>query len=149
MLEDVTEVDGDKRKINAKTVKKWLKDNSTNPDFAAESEAIANYGRLLEQQSTLKGQIRTATNALYSAMAEKYSALTEHEIKVMVVEDKWLGNLENAIKAEIDRISQALAHRVKELTERYETPLPIMVNNAKDLEKKVNQHLEKMGFSWM
>lgn len=149
LLEDVTEVDGDKRKINAKTVKKWLKDNSTNPDFAAESEAIANYGRLLEQQSTLKGQIRTATNALYSAMAEKYSALTEHEIKVMVVEDKWLGNLENAIKAEIDRISQALAHRVKELTERYETPLPIMVNNAKDLEKKVNQHLEKMGFSWM
>ncbi len=37
----------------------------------------------------------------------------------MVVEDKWLATLETAIQGEIDRISQALTGRVKELAERY------------------------------
>ena len=38
--------------------------------------------------------------------------------------------------------------RVKELAERYETPLPCMVSRVTDLEEKVNRHLERMGFSW-
>jgi type I restriction enzyme M protein len=37
---------------------------------------------------------------------------------------------------------------VKELTERYETPLPRMAGRVGELEAKVNRHLEKMGFSW-
>jgi type I restriction enzyme M protein len=37
---------------------------------------------------------------------------------------------------------------VKELTERYETPMPQMNSRVDDLETKVNRHLEKMGFSW-
>ena len=41
-----------------------------------------------------------------------------------------------------------LTQRVKELAERYETPLPQMVSRVAELEAKVNRHLEKMGFSW-
>ena len=47
----------------------------------------------------------------------------------------------------MDRISQALTQRVKELAERYETPLPQHANRVADLEQKVNRHLAKMGFS--
>ena len=38
--------------------------------------------------------------------------------------------------------------RVKEMAERYETPLPQMISRVANLEEKVNRHLERMGFSW-
>ncbi len=49
---------------------------------------------------------------------------------------------------EMDRISQALTQRVKELAERYETPLPQQASRVAALEQKVNRHLERIGFSW-
>ena len=57
-------------------------------------------------------------------------------------------NVDAAIHGEMDRVSQQLTHRVKELAERYETPLPQMVSRVADLEAKVNRRLERMGFSW-
>jgi type I restriction enzyme M protein len=48
----------------------------------------------------------------------------------------------------MDRVSQQLTQRVRELAERYEPPLPQMASRVAELEAKVNQHLERMGFSW-
>ncbi|MFZ1711052.1 MAG: type I restriction endonuclease subunit S, partial [Anaerolineae bacterium] len=48
---------------------------------------------------------------------------------------------------EMDRISQALTQRVRELAERYETPMPQQVNRVAELEARVNAHLAKMGFA--
>ena len=56
--------------------------------------------------------------------------------------------LSAAIHGEMDRISQALTQRVKELAERYDTPMPLMVSRADELEARVRRHLEKMGFAW-
>ena len=63
-----------------------------------------------------------------------------------VVDDKWLAAIAGAIHGEMDRISQALTQRVKELAERYETPLPQAASRVAELEQKVNKHLERMGF---
>ena len=49
---------------------------------------------------------------------------------------------------EMDRVSQQLTQRVKELAERYETPLPQMLGRVAELEDKVNCHMERMGFTW-
>ena len=46
----------------------------------------------------------------------------------------------------MDRISQALTQRVKQLAERYETPVPQMVRRVAELEAKVKCHLDQMGF---
>ena len=48
----------------------------------------------------------------------------------------------------MDRVSQQLTQRVKELAERYETPLPEMASRVGELEAKVSGHLETMGFEW-
>ena len=61
------------------------------------------------------------------------------------MDDKWLAALDAAIHGEMDRVSQQLTQRVKELAERYETPLPQMVSRVAELEAKVNRHLERMG----
>ena len=52
----------------------------------------------------------------------KYPKLTEDEVKALVVDDKWLTHRWPPSVGEMDRISQALTKRVKELAERYETP---------------------------
>jgi type I restriction enzyme M protein len=48
----------------------------------------------------------------------------------------------------MDRVSQALTQRVKELAERYENPLPQQASHVDELEQEVNRHLERMGFLW-
>jgi type I restriction enzyme M protein len=48
----------------------------------------------------------------------------------------------------MDRISQTLTQRVKELAERYDKPLPVLTEQADAMESKVRAHLERMGFAW-
>jgi len=76
-----------------------------------------------------------------------YAELTESEVKSLVVNDKWLAALDATIHGEIDRVSQQLTQRVKELAERYETPLAQMAKRVSKLEAKVSGHLERMGFT--
>jgi type I restriction enzyme M protein len=68
------------------------------------------------------------------------------EIKVLVVDDKWLAKIGSAIAGEIDRVSLGLTQRVRVLAERYEVPLPVMVSQVAELEARVAAHLAKMGF---
>lgn len=56
--------------------------------------------------------------------------------------------MQTAIEGEMERISQRLTGRIKELMERYEMPLPAIGKELTELENKVNAHLQKMGFVW-
>ncbi|UJS20410.1 MAG: hypothetical protein L3J18_16190 [Candidatus Brocadia sp.] len=56
--------------------------------------------------------------------------------------------LERDIKTEMERISQRLTGRIKELAERHEAPLPAITAEVDALEKKVHGHLKKMGLVW-
>jgi type I restriction enzyme M protein len=48
----------------------------------------------------------------------------------------------------LDRMSLQLTQRIKELAERYETPLPQVTDHVAELEARVNRHLGVMGFTW-
>ncbi len=148
LLEDVTDADGGKLKIVARSVKAWLRQNEADGDFAEEFAAISNYGEILQRQTELKKKMKDRTAALHMAMASRYAELSETEIKPLVVDDKWMAALEAALLGELDRVSQQLTQRVQELAERYASPLPQMADRVTELEDKVNQHLEKMGFAW-
>ena len=78
----------------------------------------------------------------------KYKVLTIDEIKTLVVDDKWMQHLDHSVHNEMQRISQALTQRIKELAERYETPMPLQLKAVKDFEEKVKTHIAKMGFEW-
>jgi type I restriction enzyme M protein len=67
---------------------------------------------------------------------------------MLVVEDKWQAKLEEDVQSEIQRVSQRLTGRIKELAERYEITLPSLTTEVNGMEKKVHAHLDKMGFSW-
>ena len=104
--------------------------------------------KLNNDEAELKRGLKDAEADLDAKAYAHYPKLTEAEVKTLVVEDKWLAALEAAIQGEMDRVSQSLTQRVKELSERYETPMPQLTAHVDELEAKVNQHLEKMGFSW-
>ncbi|MDD4524020.1 MAG: type I restriction-modification system subunit M [Methanosarcina sp.] len=126
-----------------KNIKGDIKD-----DREAEEEAavLNDWLKLSSEEADLKKSIKEAEADLDSKAYNSYPGLTEDEIKTLVVEDKWLSSLDSAIHGEMDRISQSLTQRVKELAERYETPMPQMTDRVAELEEKVNRHLERMGF---
>ncbi len=100
------------------------------------------------EESDIKKRLKDAEAALDAQAYARYPKLTESEIKTLVVGDKWIAALDAAIHGEMNRVSQQLTQRVKELAERYETPLPQMISRVGELEANVNRHLETMGFSW-
>jgi type I restriction enzyme M protein len=113
-----------------------------------EFQVISEYLDLCAQEAELKRALKEAETKLDALAYAKYPTLTEAEIKKLVVDDKWLAALDAAIHGEMDRISQSLSRRVKELAERYETSLPHQVKKVLDLEQVVNRHLQGMGFVW-
>lgn len=119
-------------------------------DVAAPSETdvLNSWLELSSREAEIKKALKEAEADLDAQAYAKYPTLTEVEIKMLVVDDKWLAALDAAIHGEMDRISQALTQRVKELAERYETPLPRMAERVAELEAKVQGHLARMGFAW-
>ncbi len=138
----------DFEKINKASVTSRINEIKGNKDDAAELKVMEECLALGEQISKEKKEIKEAEKALDDKVIAKYKALTESEIKILVVDDKWMATLEQAVKGEMDRISQRLTQRIKELAERYATPLPILISEAETLTSKVEAHLKKMGFLW-
>jgi type I restriction enzyme M protein len=48
----------------------------------------------------------------------------------------------------VERVSQGLTARLKQLGERYGEALPVITERVEELEKRVAGHLERMGFAW-
>jgi type I restriction enzyme M protein len=150
-------------KVNKANVQKRLKElfatkpkkekqelaNAAEPEMAyGEQAVLEHYLKLLDKQTAINKKIKEALADLDKKVIERYKTLTENEIKQLVVDDKWMTVLERDVKTEMERISQRLTQRIKELAERYETPLPKQTDEVKILEEKVNAHLVKMGFKW-
>ena len=124
---------------------KQLQDEPDNQELS-ELRIVAEYIELSDQLSELKAKIKEAKALLDEKAHAKYPLLSEAEIKTLVVDDKWLARIREAIAGEMDRVNQGLTQRVKVLAERYEVALPVLTNKVTDLEATVADHLAKMGF---
>jgi len=117
----------DFEKINKKNVQSRIKEIKNKSEDVEELKVMEQYLVLGIQESEAKKNIKEAEKALDAKVIAKYKNMTE---------------------SEIERISQRLTGRIKELAERYATPLPILVNETETLSRKVDEHLKKMGFIW-
>ena len=136
-------------KVNKASVTQRLKELRVESGelIVEEKRALKEWLKLNGEESDLKKRLREAETALDTKAYAQYPKLTESEIKTLVVDDKWLAALDAAIHGEMDRVSQQLTQRVKELAERYETRMPQMVGRVAELEAKVNCHLaRRWGF---
>jgi type I restriction enzyme M protein len=135
-------------KINKAEISKRLKEIKGNKEYKEEEKILKQWLDLDTQQSTLKAEVKNLDEALDKLAYEKYPKLTADEVRNIVINDKWLPAIETSVQAEMDRLSQQLTGRLKELIERYERPLPQIELTLAESEEKVKHHLEKMGFIW-
>lgn len=135
-------------KINKANVTARLKEIRGDKSVKEEAAILNEWLKLSAREAELKKEIREAEAALDLATYKKYPKLSEAEIKVLAVNDKWLAVIDARIHGEMDRISHALTQRVQTLAERYEVRLPDLTIKVTALEAKVNAHLERMGFKW-
>ena len=135
-------------KINKGEVNKRLKEIKTDPGYADEAGVLRQWQQLEKRQSSLKSKIKTADAALDQLAHDKYPQLRVDEIKTLVVEDKWLAALAGDIQSELERVSQRLTGRIRQLAECYETPLPKLVEEVDALAARVDGHLMRMGMVW-
>ncbi len=134
----------DKDKVTKATVTARLK-VATDPD---EKSALKQAQKLFDNEANAKKALKKAQDALDLAVFKQYPKLSIDEIKTLIIKDKWLATLQSNIEAEIERVTQQLANRVKELEERYNEPLPAITKSVEDLSDKVAGHLKAMGLEW-
>jgi len=144
LLSEVVEND----KIKKGDVQRRIKEIKNDSDYADELKMLEQYTSLFEEEADTKKQIKEAEKDLEKKVIAKYPTLSLKEVKLLVVERKWMDELHAHVIDEVDWLSQRLAGRVKELTERYSMPLPKIANEVSELSKKVEGHLSKMGFKW-
>jgi type I restriction enzyme M protein len=138
----------DKGKLTKASVKARQTEIKHNKEAADESKLLDAYADLIEQEAAAGKTAKDAQKALDTKVAAQYAKLTETEIKTLVVEDKWLAALAASVQGELDRVSQALTGRIRQLAERYATPLPRLAEELETLATRVDEHLKRMGFRW-
>ncbi len=138
----------DKDKITVASVKDRWKKIHGDREAVEERQLLFKYLKLVEQESVIKLKFKQANAGLNDKLLAKYASLSEDDIRNAIVIGKWMRSIDVDVHSEMQRVSQKLTQRIKELAERYEIPLPDMLSKIEDLEHKVNEHLNKMGFAW-
>lgn len=137
----------DNDKIKKVDVQRRTKEIKNSKDDADELAVLEQYTGLFEKEADTKNEIKNIEKDLEKKILTKYPTLTEAEIKTLVVEQKWMKEISVRVLGEVNRLSQTLAGRVKELAERYAKPMPEITKEVEDIKKKVEGHLTKMGFN--
>jgi type I restriction enzyme M protein len=138
----------DKDKLTKASVTARFKEIKGDADFADEERLLKDYLALLEKEAEANDRVKKAQRELETKVAAQYGKLTEEEIKSMVVDDKWLAALAAAVQSELDRVSQTLTGRIRQLADRYAAPLPQITTEVETLSDRVDKHLAKMGAVW-
>jgi type I restriction enzyme M protein len=144
LLEDAK---NDKDKVTKASVTARLKAIKSDREAKDERKVLEQYLALVDNEGALWSKANAAQLALTEKVAAKYGKLSEDEVKALVIDDKWLVAVHGAVQSELDRVSQTLTGRVRELAERYATPLPELTSELETLAARVQAHLTQMGFS--
>ena len=142
------EARNEKGKLTKAALKARVREIFDDPEAGDELAVVTRYLALIDQEAEASKRVREAQRALDAKVAAKYKALSEDEIKTLVVDDKWLATLAADVQAELDRVSQALTGRIRELAGRYAAPLPALTEDVEALSARVDAHLGRMGFAW-
>jgi len=132
-----------KAEVNAR-----FKELKGDKDAKDEIAVLNKWLELSESEAELKRLMKSQDAKLDQLAYDKYATLSIDEIKSLVIDDKWMARLTADVQGELDRVSQTLTSRIRELAERYATPLPKLIDEVATLSARVDEHLKKMGAVW-
>lgn len=136
-------------KVNEANVKKAVvaqKKGTVDADKAT-VKAWADYLEKCSSKKEISKDIAANVEALTAKVRAKYDALTEDEIRDLVIDDKWLHEFRDRSEAEIKRVCESISSSVSVLNERYARPLPAINADIERLSGEVKGYLKTMGIS--
>ena len=128
--------------------REWKKGVADEDGLFAELDVLHDWLRADAALSELRGAWRAKSNAMYEAVRDKYAALTEDEIKTLVIEDKWFADIRADADGEIERVTRRLATRTQALEDRYAYPIPDLERAALEFGSRVERHIREMGVGY-
>ncbi|WP_345597966.1 type I restriction-modification system subunit M [Streptomyces marokkonensis] len=134
--------DGKISKVLATARFKVARHEGTDPE---EVKALRHLINLYNDEALAKKAAKEAQAALDLATLKKYGDLTAHEIKLLVLDDKWHATITKRVAGELNALALALVSRIEELGERYGETLGNLEAELSKLDRLVAMHLTDMG----
>lgn len=110
-----------------------------------EIKALEYLIKLYNGEAASKKLAKDAQAKLDTAVLAQYGKLAEHDIRQIVLDDKWQASITNGITGEITKLTHNLVARIKELGERYDETVGNLESELERLSGKVAGHLDVMG----
>ncbi|MBQ8805457.1 MAG: type I restriction-modification system subunit M [Bacteroidaceae bacterium] len=141
--------DEEDKPVNVKIadVKKAIKNAKADGTSKEDLEILKLWESTYTKKEGYVSQWKQKRIKLTDAVVAKYAALTEYEIKMLVVERKWLASVVGGCEALMQNVTHKIASDVTTLAERYEVTLGTTESKVNDLEQEVLRSLKEMGFT--
>ncbi|EJB40604.1 type I restriction-modification system, M subunit [Helicobacter pylori Hp A-4] len=128
-------------KINESVLKKELKNATDSEDKKILKTAL----KLLEAKNKALKMKNKAHEELELKAFHQYKNLKLGEIKDLIIKDKWLKSLKNALENKILKRTNAFASALNEIISSYSNSLLELDKEVKESESKVLEHLKDLG----
>ncbi len=128
-------------KINESVLKKELK-NATDPE---DKQILKTALEWLEAKNKALKMKNKAYEELELKAFHQYKNLEINEIKDLIIKDKWLNSLKNALENKILKRINAFTSALNEIIQTYSNSLLELDKEVKESESKVLEHLKDLG----
>ncbi|MGL2572559.1 type I restriction-modification system subunit M [Helicobacter pylori] len=128
-------------KINESVLKKELK-NATDPE---DKEILKTALEWLEAKNKALKMKNKAYEELELKAFHQYKNLEINEIKDLIIKDKWLNSLKNALENKIQKRTNAFISALNGIISSYSNSLLELDKEVKESESKVLEHLKDLG----
>ncbi len=128
-------------KINESVLKKELK-NATDPE---DKKILKTALAWLEAKNKALKMKNKAYEELELKAFHQYKNLEINEIKDLIIKDKWLNSLKNALENKIQKRTNAFTSALNEIISSYSNSLLELDKEVKESESKVLEHLKDLG----
>ncbi|RVY42198.1 type I restriction-modification system subunit M [Helicobacter pylori] len=128
-------------KINESVLKKELKNATDSEDKQILKTAL----ELLEAKNKALKMKNKAYEELELKAFHQYKNLELNEIKDLIIQDKWLKSLKNALENKILKRINAFTSALNEIIQTYSNSLLELDKEVKESESKVLEHLKDLG----
>ncbi|MGL2734771.1 type I restriction-modification system subunit M [Helicobacter pylori] len=128
-------------KINESVLKKELKNATDSEDKKILKTAL----ELLEAKNKALKMKNKAHEELELKAFHQYKNLKLNEIKDLIIQDKWLNSLKNALENKILKRINAFSSAINEIIQTYSNSLLELDKEVKESESKVLEHLKDLG----
>lgn len=145
-LEEQQELFDNFEKVNESVIKKAVKDAAQLNFGKDDVDTFKHYLDLCKQKKEASKTLPDLQAALTDKVLAKYAALSEEDIRRLVVEKKWMRSILSSCMEEMQQVTQQLSAAITAVSARYERILPSLEADAHRYEDEVNGYLKEMGF---